>query len=206
MMAWSRRWSPLKTGLITFLCGVGHVGSSVVLGLIGVAAGLAVGTLELVESHRGSVAAWLLMAFGLAYCAWGLRRAYRKQPHTHPHFHAKDDAHTHPHSHEAEHVHVHNEKARANITPWVLFVIFVFGPCEPLIPILMYPAAENSLSGLILVTAVFGTVTIATMLGLVLLSVAGVSFVRLAWLQRYSHAIAGATILLCGVAIELLGL
>ena len=206
MMAWSRRWSPLKTGLITFLCGVGHVGSSVVLGLIGVAAGLAVGTLELVESDRGSVAAWLLMAFGLAYCAWGLRRAYRKQPHTHPHFHAKDDAHTHPHSHEAEHVHVHNEKARANITPWVLFVIFVFGPCEPLIPILMYPAAENSLSGLILVTAVFGTVTIATMLGLVLLSVAGVSFVRLAWLQRYSHAIAGATILLCGVAIELLGL
>jgi sulfite exporter TauE/SafE len=206
MMAWSRKWSIPKTGLITFLCGVGHVGSSVVLGLIGVAAGLAVGKLELIESHRGSVAAWLLMTFGLVYCAWGLRRAYRRQSHTHPHFHAKDDAHTHPHGHEAEHVHVHDEKARANITPWVLFVIFVFGPCEPLIPILMYPAAKNSLSGLILVTAVFGTVTIATMLGLVLLSVAGVSFVRLAPVQRYSHAIAGATILLCGVAIAFLGL
>jgi ABC-type nickel/cobalt efflux system permease component RcnA len=206
MMAWSRKWSMLKTGLITFLCGIGHIGSSVVLGLIGVATGLAVKRLEFVESYRGNVAAWLLIAFGLVYCVWGLRRAYRKKPHTHVHFHPNDDAHTHLHSHESDHAHVHDEKARPSIAPWALFVIFVFGPCEPLIPVLMYPAAQNSTFGLILVTAVFGTATIGTMLGVVLLSVAGVNFVRLAPLQRYSHAIAGATILLCGLAIEFLGL
>ena len=79
MMAWARKWSVLKTSVITFLCGIGHIGSSVVLGLAGVALGLAVNKLEVVESVRGNVAAWLLIAFGLVYFVWGLRRAYQKQ-------------------------------------------------------------------------------------------------------------------------------
>ncbi|MHC4508380.1 MAG: hypothetical protein ACYTAO_05390 [Planctomycetota bacterium] len=51
-------------------------------------------------------------------------------------------------------------------------------------------------------TAVFGTVTIATMVGAVLLVRAGVNFVRLSTLERFAHAIAGATICLCGLAIQ----
>ena len=39
MMSWARKWSALKTSIITLLCGIGHIGSSVVLGLIGVAMG-----------------------------------------------------------------------------------------------------------------------------------------------------------------------
>jgi sulfite exporter TauE/SafE len=109
------------------------------------------------------------------------------------------------HGHEAEHAHIHETK-RGSIAPWTLFVIFVFGPCEPLIPVLMYPAAKNSLFGLLVVTFVFGTVTIATMLGAVLLSRAGVKFARLAPLERFAHAIAGATICLCGLAIQFLNL
>jgi sulfite exporter TauE/SafE len=204
MMAWSRKWSATKTGVITLLCGLGHIAGSVVLGLIGVAAGLAVNKLEIAESLRGNVAAWLLIAFGLAYLVWGLRRAYRNQPHDHHHSHAPQGTHTHEHTHHEEHAHVHNDKA--SIAPWALFVIFVFGPCEPLIPILMYPAAKSSVFGLVLVTLVFGVVTVATMMGMVLLSVAGVSFLPMTRLQRFSHVIAGATILLCGLAIQFLGL
>jgi sulfite exporter TauE/SafE len=70
----------------------------------------------------------------------------------------------------------------------------------------MYPAAKNSLFGLAVVTGVFGIVTIGTMLGIVMLSAAGVNFVQLNRLQRFSHAIAGATICLCGLAIQFLGL
>ena len=88
----------------------------------------------------------------------------------------------------------------------VLFVIFVFGPCEPLIPILMYPAAKNSFLGLVVVTSMFGIVTIATMLSIVLLSRAGVNFIPLAGAQRFAQVIAGATICLCGLAIQFLGL
>jgi sulfite exporter TauE/SafE len=160
MMSWSRKWSTAKTTLITFLCGLGHIGSSVVLGLIGVSLGLAVKRLEVVESTRGNVAAWLLIAFGLVYFVWGLRRAYRSQPHSHSHSHTGEVAHAHVHSHHIEHSHVHD----TSVAPWPLFVIFIFGPCEPLIPVLMYPAAKNSVFGLIVVTCVFGAVTITTQL------------------------------------------
>ena len=206
MMSWVRKWSVLKTALITFLCGLGHISSSVVLGLIGVALGLAVKKLEIVESVRGNVAAWLLIAFGLVYFVWGLRRAYQKKSHVHSHTHTIGAAHEHPHNHHQEHAHVHDDKSSPSITPWVLFTIFVFGPCEPLIPILMYPAAKNSLFGMAVVTGVFGAATIGTMLGIVMLSVAGVNFAQLSRLQRFSHAIAGATICLCGLAIQFLGL
>jgi len=222
MMSWARKWSAAKTILVTLLCWFGHIGSSVVLGLIGVALGLAVKRLEIVESFRGNLAAWLLVAFGLAYLVWGLRRAFRSQAHTHNHVHAGQDSHTHTHSHFLEHTHIHNSfdsaqarpeqgrgdrnKTTLSITPWVLFAIFVFGPCEPLIPIVMYPAAKNSLFGLVMVTCVFGGTTIATMLSLVLLSRAGVNLIPLAGAQRFAHAVAGATILLCGLAIQFLGL
>ena len=36
MMSWARQWSWVKTTVITVLCGLGHIASSVVLGLIGV--------------------------------------------------------------------------------------------------------------------------------------------------------------------------
>ncbi len=204
MMSWARKWSTAKTILVTLACGVGHIGSSVLLGMIGVSLGLAVKKLELVESVRGDLAAWLLIAFGLVYFVWGLRRAYRNQPHVHGHTHTNEADHTHLHIHQQEHVHVHNDKT--SVTPWVLFVIFVFGPCEPLIPLLMYPAAKNSLMDLCVVTSVFGIVTIGTMLGAVLLSRTGVKFIPFSQMQRFSHAIAGATICLCGLAIQFLGL
>jgi nickel/cobalt exporter len=206
MLSWARKWSSVKTALVTFLCGLGHIGSSVILGLIGVSVGIAINKLEFVEGFRGNVAAWLLIAFGLAYLAWGLRRVYRSQSHEHSHAHTGATAHAHSHDHQLEHVHVHDSNAGVSIAPWALFIVFVFGPCEPLIPVLMYPAAKNSLYGLVLVTGVFGTATISTMLGVVLLARAGVNFIPITRLQRYSHAIAGATILLCGLAIQFLGL
>jgi len=206
MLSWSRRWSRFKTAWITFLCGIGHIIGSVVLGLVGVSLGIAVKKLEIVEGYRGNVAAWLLIAFGLAYFVWGLRRVYRNKPHEHKHAHIGKANHTHEHDHHAEHTHVHDRKAGASTAPWTLFIIFVFGPCEPLIPLLMYPAAQHSVFGLVMVTSVFAVTTIGTMLAAVLLARAGVSFVPLAKVQRFTHVIAGATICLCGLAIQFLGL
>ncbi|MHC4464178.1 MAG: sulfite exporter TauE/SafE family protein [Planctomycetota bacterium] len=207
MMSWARKWSVTKTTLITLLCGLGHIGSSVVLGMIGVSLGLAVKKLQIVESFRGNLAAWLLIAFGLVYLVWGLRRAYRKRPHEHRHTHTSETAHTHTHSHHLEHTHVHNGKAAVSIAPWTLFIIFVFGPCEALIPFLMYPALQgNGFGGVALVTFVFGAVTLVTMWAVVIFARAGVNFLPLARMERFSHAIAGATICLCGLAIQFLGL
>lgn len=206
MMSWARKWSGLKTALITVLCGLGHIGSSIVLGLIGVSVGIAVNKMEFVEGFRGNLAAWLLIAFGLVYLVWGLRRAYRNRPHVHSHTHASEAEHTHHHDHHREHTHVHNDVTRASVAPWALFVIFVFGPCEALIPFLMYPALRgNGFGGVALVTFVFGAVTLVTMLSVVLFARAGVNFLPLARVERFSHAIAGAAILICGLTIQFLG-
>lgn len=206
VMARARKWSPIKTTWVTVLCGIGHVGSSILLGMIGVALGIAVTKLEVVESFRGGLATWALIAFGLVYFVWGLRRALRNKPHKHWHAHGDEDNHIHRHTHSKEHVHVHTEEGSANLTPWILFTIFVFGPCEPLIPLLMYPAAKSSLLGLVLVTSVFGGVTIMTMLSVVLISSLGVNLLPIGRLERYTHALAGGTICLCGLAIQFLGL
>ena len=206
MMSWARKWSALKTGVITFLCGLGHVASSVVLGFIGVALGLALGKLEAFESFRGNKAAWLLIGFGFAYLVWGIFKALRGETHTHTHVHNGKTEHVHEHAHEHEHLHVHSDKSVSSITPWVLFAIFVFGPCEPLIPVLMYPAAESSMFGVIAVAAVFSAATIGTMLAVVLLGRTGVNFLPVKRVAKYSHAIAGGTICLCGLAIQFLGL
>jgi ABC-type nickel/cobalt efflux system permease component RcnA len=202
MMSWARKWTWMKTTVITVLCGFGHIASSVVLGLIGVWLGLVLKKLTVVESFRGTIAAWLLIGFGLVYFVWGLRRAYCSRPHEHRHLHDRDVRHTHEHSHNQEHAHVHNGRSRTSIAPWVLFVIFVFGPCEILIPMLMYPAATSGWTGVIIVTSVFAAATISTMVGVVLLVRAGVNFVRLSSMERFAHAIAGATICLCGLAIQ----
>ncbi len=203
----ARRWSLRKTLFVSFLAGLGHILSSVVLGLVGIAVGIAVAKLEGVESFRGTLAAWLLIAFGLAYFVWGLRRAWRNKPHAHVHVHAAEEPHAHLHTHEhAEHVHVHGESERTNLTPWILFTIFVFGPCEPLIPLLMYPAARHSSGGVVLVTAAFGATTILTMLAIIALSSWGAKFVRLGKLERYSHALAGLMIFVSGLTVQFLGL
>lgn len=203
-MSRAGRWSLGKTVAITVACGVGHVAGSIVLGLLGIALGWAVGGLEWFEGARGSVAGWLLLGFGLAYTAWGIHRAIRNRPHTHWHAHADGVVHTHEHGHHAEHAHVHEDRANPrSMTPWVLFTIFVFGPCEPLIPILMYPAAMKSVSGLLLVTGVFAATTILTMTTIVTLAHLGLARLRSAVLERYAHALAGGAIALCGVAIQL---
>lgn len=206
VMARIGKWSPTKITWVTGLCGIGHVGSSVSLGMIGVALGIAVTKLEAVESFCASLVAWTLIAFGLAYFIWGLRCALRNRPHKHWHTHGDGSDHLHMHTHSKEHMHVHIKENTTNLTPWVLFIILVFGPCEPLIPILMYPAAKISLFSIVWVASIFCGVTIITMLSIVLTSSFGVNLLPLPRLERYAHALAGAAICICGIAIQSLGL
>jgi len=162
--------------------------------------------LKALETARANIAGWALIAFGFTYFIWGLRKMLKNKPHRHFHDHVDCTAHTHSHSHVIEHTHVHDEKGKRNITPWVLFTIFILGPCEPLIPILMYPAARNSIAGVIGVTVIFGVVTIITMLSIVIVSSFGINIIPLRRFERYTHVLAGGTILLCGLTVKFLGL
>ena len=200
-MGRAARWSLRKTLLVTALCGVGHVGSSVVLGVVGIALGIVVFRLEQFEAVRGDLAAWLLIGVGLAYTTWGLVRALRNIPHSHVHVHADGTVHRHPHTHDGEHLHTHGEGQ--SIGPWVLFTVFLFGPCEPLIPLLMYPAARLSGWAVAAVAVAFGAATLVAMMASVAVlhwSLPRVSS-RVRGFERFSHAAAGFSVLLCGVLI-----
>ncbi len=201
----AKKWSIKKTMWITFLCGLGHVVSSIILGLVGIAVGISVNKLVEVESFRGNIAGWLFIAFGLVYMVISVRNIYRKKKHTHSHYHVGGDNHTHEHNHHESHVHLH-ENDVVKTTPWILFLIFVFGPCEPLIPILMYPAAQNNIAGSMVVSVLFAIVTIATMMAVVLAFRLGFSKFNLKPIERYSNLIAGSMIFFSGIAIQFLGL
>lgn len=203
-MAKARDWSINKTVRITLLCGIGHLAGSVVLGLVGITIGAGLASLEWLEGVRGNLAIWLLIGFGLAYLIWGLRQAHRNRPHTHWHQH-EGGVHSHEHQHHQTHAHVH-EKSTASVTPWIIFIIFVLGPCEPLIPLLMYPAARESLVGVLAVTTVFGVITVLTMTAVVIAATVGLKAIKLDRFERFSHAIAGGTVLICGLSVAFLGL
>lgn len=183
-MSKSRNWSMVKTINITVLCGLGHVLSSVIIGFIGIAAGIAISGIEKVEGTRGNIAAWLLLIFGIAYLAWGLYRLWKHHPHTHE----------------------HGAGNKKRMTFWILFTIFIFGPCEPLIPILMYPAAQHNYGAVAYISSIFAVTTITTMIVMVWLMLKGISFVKLHTLEKYQHVLAGAAIALCGIGIVFLGL
>ena len=201
----AKKWSLRKTMWITFLCGLGHVLSSVVLGLVGIAIGISVTKLVHVESFRGNIAAWLFIAFGLVYMIISVRKLLKQRTHSHSHHHLSSENHYHEHDHHKDHAHFHQNDV-VKTTPWILFLIFVFGPCEPLIPILMYPAAKSNIAGSVLVSVLFSVVTIATMMSIVLVFKLGLNKIDLKPIEKYSHLIAGAMIFFSGSAIQFLGL
>ncbi len=204
VMAKARNWSSRKTQLITFLCGVGHVLGSVLLGVLGIVLGVALNLLEDIESYRGDLASWLLIGFGLAYGVWGLRIAYRSKKHIHEHDHDNSEHHQHTHAHFGKHSHVHGDEK--SITPWALFIVFVLGPCEPLIPILMYPASQGSWRDVFWVSFAFGVITIITMMSMVYFVSLGFMKIKTDFLERYVHALAGFIIAFSGLAIKVFGL
>ncbi|MGB5258879.1 MAG: sulfite exporter TauE/SafE family protein [Woeseiaceae bacterium] len=204
-MGKARKWSLAKTLRVTVICGIGHVLSSVLIGAIGLLVGAKLLSLVEIEGLRGSIAGWALLAFGLMYFAWGLRQAGRSHRHSHIHVH-EDVVHTHEHDHHHDHLHVHDSASRRSITPWVMFVIFVLGPCEALIPLFMYPAAQQNPGLVVAVASVFGVVTLLTMVAAVTVTTIGLRQLKTSALGRWEHAAAGASVALCGGAITFIGL
>jgi nickel/cobalt exporter len=189
VMSRARNWTTRRTLLVTLVCGLGHVLSSVVIGAIGVGVGTALGSLEVIEGIRGDIASYALIAFGTVYAVWGIWRGRK--------------GHGHVHLHNGRHLDMSNARS---MTFWALFLIFVLGPCEPLIPLLMFPAVSHNWYGVVLVTAVFGVATIGTMTVIVYFAVKGLANINFSFMERYVHAAAGAIIAFSGMAIKLFGI
>ena len=187
----ARDWSTAKTLKYTTICGVGHIMSSVIIGFIGIFFGIELVKLVNLEQSRGLLSGWALLFFGLIYFVWGLR---------------KIRIHKNKKNLSDKHSYINSQKKAFNITPWALFIVFVLGPCEALIPLFMYPALEADMMLVFQVALVFGIVTLVTMLLSVFLLMKGLNVFKFNSFEKYSHAIAGASIMVCAVAINFAGL
>jgi hypothetical protein len=196
----ARGWSISKTIGWTIICGCGHVWSSVLLGLGGAAIGWTLSKIHWVESVRGGIAGWTLLGFGLIYFAWGLLRA--RQDKRHKHFDLNEDGSVYVFEHK--HGETVMPQERHKVTPWVMFIIFLLGPCEPMIPLLYFPAAQNSVNGMVLLISVYTLFTLLTMIAMVMLGYYSITFLNTQNLERYMHAIGGATIFVCGTGMVFL--
>ncbi len=214
----ARAWSLSKTLLITGACGVGHVASSVVIGLLGVTLAVALTSLEGFEAARGYWVGWALVAFGTVYASLSLVHLRRVTSHRHIHVHADGTIHRHQHGHGAattlrrQHHPVdglgypgggplHQGNVLAS-----LFIVFLLGPCEALLPLMTAPGLQSNANSSLLVAAVFGGATLTTMVGMV---AAGWFGMRGTWLTRWEphlNWMSGVAIALSGLGIQLLGL
>lgn len=189
MIARSRGYGMWRALAWTFVCGIGHVGSALLIALLFVYASnaLSEGEMNWLNENRGNLAAWTLMGFGAAYLLYSLRRSWLHRHHEHEH--GREIA----------------ALGGKRVTPWIIFIIFVLGPCEALLPLLA-PAAVLGEFCVLAVTLVFSFCTIVTMMLAVAVGLKGLSFLRVRWLERYSGEVAGVTIMSCGAAIAFLGL
>lgn len=184
-MSRAGHWTMRKTIIVTVLCGLAHVLSSVLIGLVGIVFGVSVLKLENIESSRGDLTGWMLIGFGLAYTVWGVRRAVK----------TRTTLQGHPPA-----------TSNSSLTTWILFTIFLFGPCEPLIPLLMYPAALGGWLHVATVALIFGVTTVGTMLGVVYLTRRRITpnthIDAPSQLGRFAHAAGGLVMLSCGIAVK----
>ncbi|MFK7888438.1 MAG: hypothetical protein AB8G16_16370 [Gammaproteobacteria bacterium] len=173
-LARQRGWTLRRTLGVTTLCGAGHCASSVAIGTLGIALGTGLTKLESLESARGDIAAWLLLGFGLALLARSMQRRKRR----------------------------HHDDMKLEPTLFAsLFVIFVLGPCEALIPLLMFPAATANTPAILAVTLVFCTATLITMLVCVGGTLRALPPVFSEHLSTFGGHVTGAAIALCGAAM-----
>jgi hypothetical protein len=197
----ARGWSFGRTLMWTIICGCGHVWSSVLLALGGSAIGWSLAKVSWLENIRGGIAGWVLLVFGLIYGIWGLIRAYKNKPHKH--FDTYEDGSIYVYEHK--HGQAVRPAERHKVTPWVMFIIFLLGPCEPMIPLLYYPAAQHSWHGMLLLILIYTLFTLATMVVMVVLGYYGIAFLKTEKLERFMHALGGLTLFICGAGMVFMG-
>ena len=177
-VARARGWSSGRTARVTFACGLGHLGASLLLALGGL--WLSTETLTAFGSRLTSLAGLLLICGGLTYGAWSWHR-------------------TMAHRLDAE---VQRDASR--LTAGGLFVLFCLDPCVALIP-LLFAAASLGAAQAVAVGLAYAAATLGTMLTLSLAARRGLEGWRAAFVDRWGDVLAGGTVAAAGMMVALLG-
>lgn len=196
----SKKWSLNKTLFWTALCGIAHVLSSVILGILGIFLGWSIKKTFHIEAIRGGFAAWMLLSFGILYLIYALYNLNKNK--VHKHFDASQDGEIFV----FEHQHGQNigTNKRYKVTPWVLFFIFASGPSEPMIPLIIYPSINYSLSKVGVLIAFYTFATVLTMLAMVVVGYYSAHLFTFKNYEKYLETISAAIIVICGIGMVFL--
>ena len=184
----------------TFLCGIAHVSSSVILGFVGIFLGWTLTKVFNIEEIRGGIASWFLLFFGVAYVAYALYNLSKNK--THKHFDATEEGEIYVFEHK--HGQSVSSNKRYKVTPWVMFFIFALGPSEPLIPLIIYPAINYTLAEVGFLIFLYTSVTVLTMMTMVALGYFGSRFVNYKGFEKYIELFSGISIVICGFGMVFL--
>lgn len=189
-----QRWNPAKTLLITALAGCGHVSFTALLGLLLTIFGVALN--ERIGNWFPKIAGGLLLLFGLYY----LYRQNVGKGHIHL---FGDEVRHHEHAHDQQHQTSATDLQRPTRTSdrvavVSLLALLTFSPCEGFLPIYV-SGIRYGWIGFSLLTAILSVATVAGMLVFTGLTLAGLTRIKLALLEKYESALMGS--LLCAVAI-----
>ncbi len=178
-IAKAQKWSNRKLSVTVFLAGLAHVLSAFLIGLAGMLlVKISFEQMTVWEKSRADVFSFLLIGFGIAYLIWAVKQWNANRLET--------DVKAH------------------RISKGFLFVLLILGPCEPLVPFI-FLGAQEGLSTILTLFLVFSVATVGTMLVTAYAAVRGLSFIRTPRLQRYSHLIAGFSIVFIGIIVRVLG-
>ena len=199
LMGRARRWSVAKTLALASASGMLHVFLAVGLGMLTYALGR--GGAEALARRIGEslevLSAGALALFGFIYGAASWQRERKHHP-AHP------SAGTHATSPEEEshhHGHLLEHWFKGRLTGFSLVAVIGVSPCALAFPILLAAAASLGFSGVLMVAAGFGVVTMLTTLAITLVGVLSARRLDFPFLTRYGDLISGGLIGLVGTVV-----
>jgi ABC-type nickel/cobalt efflux system permease component RcnA len=211
LIARQRGWSRVTIARTAFQAGVGHVLSTLAIGLVVWLAGVAFAARF---GHIVDTAASLaLVAFGGWIMVSALRSLWGEGGHGHAHGHGHSHGHDHDHDHHHDHGHDHahdhanghgHSSAHQHGTSSRTALLLILGssPMVEGIPA-FFAAGKYGIGVIVLMAVVFAISTIATYVLLCVSSAAGLRRVSLGPLERYGEVLSGALIAIVGAAFYL---
>jgi nickel/cobalt exporter len=217
----ANQWKTSSVMGLAFLAALGHVTSSVIVGLLSVFAEK--GASKEVAEFLQEVTPTLLIAFGAVYA---LTSVYKLRVSRHGHSHGISFVNQwlgiDPHDYDLpghDHDHRHDESCgheqghcKRDVLPrehlsskaaWGLVVILGITPCVALMP-LTFAAVKYGVFAIVLINAVFAFSAIASILLATWLALRGMKLLRLKFFDKYGGLTAGLIIALLGAAGHLL--
>ena len=191
VLARNKKWAPKKLFGVSLMTAIGHVGLSVVMGLVVVVIGLVFS--HLISDYLDTGIGIVMVVGGLIV---GIIPLVRKNPHDHDHSHDHDHEHGHNHEHDE------GEKYGKLTSKIGYFAVLgaALSPDPSIIPI-YFSAISAGFYFALELSAVFAAASILTLLLLVQLGTMGLVKTLARIPEKYNDSMVGFVIMAIGIYV-----